>query len=248
MDRRQRRRSLIRLASASLVAALAISCGKRDGARGDSLIFAPSADATTLDPHNTTDSQSDQVIWMIYNALIRYDENMHFVPDLATRWSVADDQVTWTFELRKGVRFHDGTPFDARAVKANFDRVLDPEQGNNRRSLFEPIDRVEVVDDDTIRIVTKYPFGAFEPMMAHVSAAIVSPKIAAAEGRKFGYSAEATSGTGPYKVASWRKDLELVLERNDEYWGEKGKLERILYHPITEAASRVIAPSRATWT
>jgi peptide/nickel transport system substrate-binding protein len=166
---------------------------------------------------------------------------MHFVPDLAESWSVADDKVTWTFHLRNGVRFHDGSVFDAAAVKANFDRVLDPAQGNNRRSLFEPIDRVEVVDEYTVRIVTKYPFGAFEPMMAHVSAAIVSPKVAAEAGRKFGYSAEATSGTGPYKVVRWRKDLELVLERNEDYWGEKGKLETIIYHPIPEAASRVIA-------
>ncbi len=238
MDRRGRR--LIGLACACVVAALPLSCGKRDEAR-NVLIFAASADATTLDPHNTTDSQSDQIIWMVYNALIRYDENMHFVPDLATRWSVADDQVTWTFELRRGVRFHDGSRFDAEAVKANFDRVLDPEQGNNRRSLFEPIERVEVVDEYTVRIVTKYPFGAFEPMMAHVSAAIVSAKVAADAGRKFGYSAEATSGTGPYKVVRWRKDLELVLERNEDYWGERGKLETIIYHPITEAASRVIA-------
>jgi peptide/nickel transport system substrate-binding protein len=183
---------------------------------------------TTLDPHNTTDSQSDQVIWMIYDALIRYDENMRFVPDLALSWKVAEDEVTWTFELRRGVRFHDGAPFDARAVKANFERVLDPEQGHNRRDLFAPIDRVEVVDDFTVRVVTRYPFGAFEPMMAHVSAAIRSP-------------ARDDSGTGPYKLRSWRKDLELILERNEDYWGEMGKLETIVYRPIPEAASRVIA-------
>jgi peptide/nickel transport system substrate-binding protein len=218
---------------------LALSCSRPEPR--NALVFAASADATTLDPHNTTDSQSDQVIWMVYNALIRYDESMNIVPDLAERWSVAEDGLTWTFELRRGVRFHDGTDFDASAVKANFDRVLDREQGHNRRDLFEPIDRVEVVDDDTVRVITKYPFGAFEPMMAHVSAAIVSPKVASEQGKKFGYSAEATSGTGPYRVASWRKDLELVLERNDDYWGAKGSLDSIVYRPIPEAASRVIA-------
>jgi peptide/nickel transport system substrate-binding protein len=205
------------------------------------LVFASSADATTLDPHNTTDTQSDQIIWMIYNALIRYDEDMKFVPDLAASWSVAEDDVTWTFELKEGVRFQDGTPFDAHAVKANFDRVLDPEQGHNRRSLFEPIDRVEVVDELTVRFVTKYPFGAFEPTMAHVSAAIVSPSAAAEHGKSFGYSAEATAGTGPYRVTRWRKDLELELERFDDYFGEKGRLDTVLYRPIPEAASRIIA-------
>ena len=218
---------------------LGASCGPNEAR--NTLIFASSADATTLDPHNTTDSQSDQVIWMLYNALIRYDENMQFVPDLATSWSVADDDLTWTFTLRQGVRFHDGVDFDAHAVKANFDRVLDPDQGHNRRSLFLPIERVDVVDDYTVNIVTEYPFGAFEPMMAHVSAVIVSPKMAAEKGKDFGYSAEATAGTGPYRAVRWRKDLELMIEPNVDYWGEKGKLDQIIYRPIPEAASRIIA-------
>ncbi|HJS75277.1 MAG TPA: ABC transporter substrate-binding protein [Vicinamibacteria bacterium] len=211
---------------AALFFAAAISCAPP--AAENSLVFAPSADARTLDPHNTTDSQSDQVIWMIYNALIRYDTSMNIVPDLALAWRVADDDVTWTFELRKDVRFHDGSRFDAQAVKANFERVLDPQQSHNRRDLFAPIERVEVVDDFTVNVVTRYPFGAFEPMMAHVSAAIRSP-------------AKDDSGTGPYKLRSWRKDLELVLERNDDYFGEKGKLDTVVYRPIPEAASRVIA-------
>ena len=141
----------------SLAAAFSLSCSEGEPLR-NSLIFASSADARTLDPHNTTDSQSDQVIWMLYNALIRYDENMKIVPDLAESWSVADDNVTWTFHLKAGVRFQDSTAFDAHAVKANFDRVLDPEQGHNRRSLFQPIDRVEVVDELTANIITGIPF------------------------------------------------------------------------------------------
>jgi peptide/nickel transport system substrate-binding protein len=153
---------------------------------------------------------------------------MKIVPDLALSWSMAEDDVTWTFELREDVRFHDGSRFDAHAVKANFERVLDPEQGHNRRDLFAPIERVEAVDDFTVKIVTRYPFGAFEPMMAHVSAAIRSPAVD-------------DSGTGPYKLRSWRKDLELVLERNEDYFGEKGKLDTVVYRPIPEAASRVIA-------
>ena len=229
------------LAALCLALAVLVSSSCGPDVQTDTLVFASTADARTLDPHNTTDSQSDQVIWMLYNALIRYDEEMRFVPDLAESWSVAEDGVTWTFALRRGVRFHDGAPFDARAVKANFERVLDPEQGHKRRSLFLPIARVDVVDDYTVNVVTKYPFGAFEPMMAHVSAVIVSPKAAAEYGKDFGSSAEAVSGTGPYKVVKWRKDLELVLERNEDYWGEPGKLERIVYRPIPEAASRVIA-------
>ena len=77
--------------------------------------------------------------------------------------------------------------------------------------------------------------------MAHVSATIVSPKVAAEHGKRFGYSPEATAGTGPYRVVRWRKDIELVLERFDDYFGENGKLDAVVYRPIPEAASRIIA-------
>jgi ABC-type transport system substrate-binding protein len=220
---------------------VAWGCGSGEPKAGNELIFASSADATILDPHDTTDSQSDQIIHMIYDGLIRFDENMNIVGDLAADWNMAEDGRTWTFHLRQGVRFHDGSPFRAESVQRNFARVLDAEQNYKRRPLFEVIEKVEVVDDLTVRIVTRYPFGAFEPTMAHISAYIVNPDVAEAHGKKFGTAPETTSGTGPYRLVRWRKDLEVVLERNDDYWGEKGKLERVIYRPIPEAASRVIA-------
>lgn len=207
----------------------------------DTLIFAAPADATTLDPHNTTDNQSDQVILMVYEGLLTFDDDMRIVGQLADRWSVADDGVTWTFHLRSGVKFHDGSPLDAEAVKRNFERVLDPVANHKRLPLFNMIERVEAPEPATVRIITKYPFGAFEPTIAHVSATIINPAAAAKSGRAFGSTAESTSGTGPYKVVRWKKDLELVLERNDDYWGEKGRTRRIIYRPIPEASSRVVA-------
>ncbi len=207
----------------------------------DRLVFAAAADATTLDPHNTTDTESDQVIMMVYEGLLGFDDAMKIVPKLAERYAVAADGVTWTFHLRSGVRFHDGAPLDAAAVKANFDRVLDPVANHKRLSLFSMIERVEAVDPATVRIVTKYPFGAFEPTIAHVSAAIVSPTVAAAKGKAFGSAADAVSGTGPYRVASWKKDQEIVLARFDGYWAAKGATREIVYRPIPEAAARVLA-------
>jgi len=234
-------------AALAVIAAFAVagcsgSAPARDseGAR-DTLIFSPPADATTLDPHNTTDSESDQVIMMVFETLLAFDNEMKIVGGLAERWSVADDGVTWTFHLRPGVSFHDGTPLDAGAVRRNFDRVLDPAQNHKRRVLFDMIDRVEAIDPQTVRITTKYPFGAFEPTMAHVSAAIVNPAVAERFGKDFGTSAEKVSGTGPYTVARWKKDLEIVLERNDAYRGTKGRTRQIVYRPIPDAASRVLA-------
>jgi peptide/nickel transport system substrate-binding protein len=238
---------LPRLILGSVVFALAAACGSAPDAPAaapplrDRLVFAAAADATTLDPHNTTDTESDQVIMMVYEPLLAFDDTMKIVPRLAERYNVEADGVTWTFHLRPGVRFHDGTPLDAEAVKANFTRVLDPVANHKRLSLFSMIDRVDVVDPLTVRIVTKYPFGAFEPTIAHVSAAIVSPGVAATHGKAFGSTAEAVGGTGPYRVASWKKDQEIVLERFDGYWGTKGATKQIVYRPIPEAAARVLA-------
>jgi peptide/nickel transport system substrate-binding protein len=207
----------------------------------DTIVFSPPADATTLDPHNTTDSESDQVIMMVFETLLAFGDDMKIVGGLAERWSVAGDGVTWTFHLRPGVTFHDGAPLDADAVRRNFGRVLDPAQNHKRRVLFEMIDRVEAVNALTVRITTKYPFGAFEPTMAHVSAAIVNPGVAEQFGKDFGSGAEKVSGTGPYTVRRWKKDLEIVLERNEAYWGAKGRTRQIIYRPIPDAASRVLA-------
>jgi peptide/nickel transport system substrate-binding protein len=230
---------------AAAIAVAAVACGGADsgavsGPR-DRLIFAAAADATTLDPHNTTDTESDQVIMMVYEPLIAFDDAMTIRPRLAERWSVADDGVTWTFHLRSGVRFHDGTPFDAEAVRLNFVRVLDPVANHKRQSLFSMIDRVEVVDPLTVRFVTRFPFGAFEPTLAHVSSAIVSPAVAAAHGKAFGTTTAAVSGTGPYRLTGWKKDQEVVLQRFDGYWGDPGVTREIVYRPIPEAAARVLA-------
>ena len=235
------RRSAPALALALGLAACSGSSGGDASGPRDTLVFAAPADATTLDPHNTTDTESDQVIMMLYETLIGFDRDMKIVPGLAESWEVAPDGITWTFRLRQGIRFHDGTPFNADAVRRNFMRVMDPVANHKRLVLFNMIERIDAVDELTVRIVTKFPFGAFEPTMAHVSAAIVSPAVAERFGKDFGLGADRASGTGPYRIASWKKDQEIVLERNDDYWGEKGRTPRIVYRPIPEAASRVLA-------
>jgi peptide/nickel transport system substrate-binding protein len=239
---------VMRARAVVLLLALAVTaaCGRgpapaADGGPRDQLVFAAPADATTLDPHNTTDTESDQVIHMVFDTLLRFDDQMQIVGGLAERWAVADDGVTWTFHLRPGVRFHDGSPLTADSVRRNFARVLDPVQKHKRLQLFEMIDRVEAVDAATVRIVTKYPFGAFEPTMAHISAAIVNPAVAEPAGGRFGTTAETTSGSGPYRVSRWRKDLEIELERVDGHWRGTPPTRRLVYRPIPEAAARVLA-------
>jgi peptide/nickel transport system substrate-binding protein len=205
----------------------------------DQIVFATSGDVVTLDPQNMTDNTSQNVTGMIYNNLIAFDEELNILPDLAESWSVSEDEKVWTFNLRSGVTFHDGTPFDATSVKKSFDRVLDPQWSLARTQLFDMIKEVRVVDESTVEIETNEPFGAFPATIAHGAAAIVQADYALEIG-KDEYQMNPI-GTGPYKFVSWRKDQDLIIERNDDYWGEKGVTPRIVFMPIPEAATRVTA-------
>lgn len=207
----------------------------------DSITFASSADVVTLDPQNMTDNGSENVTRMVYNNLITFDEDLNPVGDLAESWEVSEDEKTWTFYLRENVTFHDGTPLNAEAVKKSFERILDPANNLKRRPLYDMIAGLKVVDEYTLQITTNEPFGAFPATLAHGAGAIVNPTYAEKYGKDMGTTAEATSGTGPYKVVQWKKDQVLVLERNDDYWGENGITKQIVYRPIPEAASRIIA-------
>lgn len=204
----------------------------------DTIRFSSAEDATTLDPHDMTDNMSESITQMIYDRLVKFDEKLNIVPDLAEKWEVSADGRTWTFTLRTGVKFHDGTPFDAAAAKQSFDRVLDPNLNLKRRPLFDMVEKVEASGATTLKFTTKEPFGAFLATLAHSSSAVVSPAAAAKYGKDL---AKTPVGTGVYKFVSWKKDEALTLERNEEYWGPKAKTKRIVYKPIPETAARVIA-------
>lgn len=215
--------------------------GRAAGTPRDTLVFATQADVETLDPAESADNNSDAAILSTYETLLTFDDDMHIGGGLAERWTVAPDGVTWTFHLRNGVRFHDGTPLDASAVKQSLDRLLDPIAAHRNRTILEAIADVRVVDRLTIQITTAFPFSALEPTMAAVGTSIVSPATAVRWGKQYGRSAEASVGTGPFKIVSWKKDHEIVLERNDDYWGEKPRLRRVVYRPVPEAEAKVAA-------
>src|SRR5215831_671096 len=128
---------------------------------GGTLTFAAGADPDSLDPQNTQSNPGEQVNRMMYDNLVRFNTKMQIEPALAESWSQSKDGLTWTFKLRKGVRFQDGTAFDAKAVKYFFDRVLGDEKPF-KASLYTPfVQGAQVVDDATIRVTLKQPFAAF---------------------------------------------------------------------------------------
>src|SRR6266480_1308916 len=205
--------------------------------RGGTLSFAAGADPDSLDPQNTQSNPGEQVNRMMYDNLVRFSTKMQLEPALAESWTSSKDGLTWTFKLRKGVRFHDGTAFDAKAVKYFFDRVLGDEKPF-KASLYTPfVQGAQVVDDSTVRVTLKQPFAAFLFRLAHSAGGIVSP----AAHQKWGKDlALHPTGTGPFKFVEWVKGDRVVLERNDGYWGGRPLLDRVTVKTVKEDSARVL--------
>jgi ABC-type transport system substrate-binding protein len=204
---------------------------------GGTLVYATGTDVQTLDPQFVTDVPTSRIVMHIHETLVKPDEQGNIQPALATAWNTSDDKLTWTFKLRQGVKFHDGTPFNAAAVKATFDRMRDAATASPRRSALAAITDIKVVDDFTIALVTKEPFA---PLLAQISAynlAIMSPAQIQKAGAKY---REQPAGTGPFKLKSWQPGERIILARNDDYWGDKPKLDALETRVVPEDSARVL--------
>lgn len=215
---------------------------KEDSEYKDKLIFAPNTDVQSLDPQVQNDTTSEQVVKMLYNTLLKFDDAGNVIGDLAKSWEVSEDQKTWTFMLKEGVKFHSGKELTADDVKATYERAMKAEAGGLRTTeIIKMFEKVEVVDKYSVSITTNEPYGPMEALMCNMSLGIMDSDYIDKYGLDLGTKSEAENGTGPYKLASWKKDEELVIERFDDYFGDKAFIKTIVYQPIPEAASRVIA-------
>jgi peptide/nickel transport system substrate-binding protein len=185
----------------------------------------------------------------IYDALTAFDldqaeEIPGVVPGLAERWELSDDELTWTFYLREGVTFHDGTPFNAEAVEFAFNRVIDENFEFFDSNLFgtsrtytQEIESYRVIDEYTFEIKTVRPFSFFPEDMAHIY--IPSPTAVQTHGNAEYINHAA--GTGPFKITNYVDGEVLELEANEEYWGGRPKLDNLVLRPFPEPASRLAA-------
>ena len=203
------------------------------------LVFGTGGEPTELDPGDAIGGPDAWVIDNVYDRLVEMAEDGSLVPGLAKSWSVAADNVTWTFELRNDVKFHDGTQFNAEAVKYNFDRVLNPAKEMANIKQWQPyIESVTVVDKDTVQFKTKSPYGSFLSRMANSFSSISSP--AAIEKYGAEYSRHPV-GTGAFVFDSWVPGERLVLVKNGSYWREGPYIDRLEYRFIREGSPRVLA-------
>lgn len=208
----------------------------------DTLVYALNTDVQSLDPQIQNDTTSESVVKMLYNTLLKFEDDGTVVGDLAESWSVSEDKLTWTFNLKQGVKFHNGKELTSADVKATFDRALNAEAGGLRTTeIIKMFTAVEAPDPYTVTITTDGPYGPMESLMCNMSLGIMDADYIEKYGLDLGTSVEGENGTGPFKVVSWERDQEIVVERFDDYFGTPAKLQTVVYTIIPEAASRVIA-------
>jgi peptide/nickel transport system substrate-binding protein len=186
--------------------------------RGGQLIYADSADPKSLDPALITNRTGARVLQMIYDPLIDLDANSTLVPALAESWDLSSDAKSLTLHLRGGVKFHDGTTFDAQSVKTHFEGHLNPATNSLRTGELVGIDGVDV-DSGTVRIRLKQPNPQFLYFLVDWDAFIESPSALQQYGSNFG---QHPVGTGPFKFVEYVQDDHTLLERNADYW-DRGK-------------------------
>jgi peptide/nickel transport system substrate-binding protein len=207
------------------------------GAQAQTLIVSQGADAVSLSPHMTNDQPSARVMRQIYDTLVVQTETLELEPGLAESWEQIDD-LTWEFSIRQGVMFHDGSELTASDVAWTLDRLRDPETAAPAAFLVGFIDQIEVVDDHTVRITTENPFVPMLAHLAHTATSILSEEAVTAAGEDYGTTV--VVGTGPFRFVNWETASQIVLERNDDWWGGEVLPERVVFRPITEGTVRSI--------
>lgn len=203
--------------------------------RGGTLTYGIQSEPRLLDPHLViTDGAVGHVVSNIYNTLVRYDENMGIVPDLAEKWDILSEGREMVFHLRRNVTFHDGTPCDAEAIKFSFERILDPKNNSPYGKFFALIDRIDVVDAHSVRFIFKKPWPGFFYQVLYVGGmGIVSPTAMKKLGNE-GFGRQPV-GTGPFKISEWVKDDHITLVKNDKYFRQGFPyLDKILFKIIPD--------------
>jgi peptide/nickel transport system substrate-binding protein len=224
------------LATAALAAVLLAGAAPAHAA--GTLTVAQALDPGSWDPIDTFLVDWSKVANNIYDGLTQRGPDMKLTPALATSWKVADDGLSIRFELRKGVSFHNGEPFNAAAVKFTFDRLLGAEGAKGpQQSNYNMIDHVDVIDDYTVNMVMKKPDPVLLTKLAGYGAMIVPPKYIAEKGDA--YFNTNPVGTGPFMLASYEPKVGVKLKANPNFWGGAPKLDGVDFRFIAEPGTEV---------
>ena len=200
----------------------------------DTFTYASLTDAVGLSPIMTNDSASANVTDEVYETLFKRDPKTNEIkPLLAESYENPDDK-TWVIKLKKGIKFQDGTDFNAESVKYTFDKLRDPKTAAPRASLLASVDTIKVVDDYTVEIKTKAPYGPFLAALSHSNAAIVSPTADKKQDLM-----KQPVGTGPFKFVSWTPGDQVVLEANPDYRDGSPAIKKLVFKVVPEVSTAI---------
>lgn len=205
------------------------------------LILALPAEINNLNPILTTDAYSSAVSDMVMSGLVRVNEDLEVIPDLAEKWEYSKDGLVWTFHIRKGVTWHDGAPFTAQDVKFTFDKILDPKTNTVRRSGYvidgQPV-KFEAVDDYTLRCTLPKPFA---PFLLAMGMSILPKHILEKEDINKAAFNQHPVGTGPFIFEDWKQGDYIRVKANPSFWRGKPLLSEIIWRIMPDYTSRLVA-------
>ena len=219
---------------------LLAGCQRPSQSARDTLVFARGADSQKLDPADVDDGESIKVLVNICQGLVRFKHGTTEVePCLATSWTVSPDGLTYTFQIRPGVRFHDGTPLDAEAAAFSFRRQMDKSHPAHPpdatfaywSAMFNMITAVEVVNPMTLRLHLREPHAPLLASLCIPAAHLISPQF---------IDQRHPVGTGPFRFVEWIPNERIVLEANPDYWEGPPKIQRLIFKVVPDSATRLI--------
>ncbi|HWO78504.1 MAG TPA: ABC transporter substrate-binding protein [Bacillus sp. (in: firmicutes)] len=205
------------------------------GEEKTTLVIAQSADITTLDPQNSLSTTGDRVFRNMFSRLFYRDSNMEIQPELVESYNNIDD-VTWHFKLKEGVKFHNGDPLTAEDVKFSLERVMN-DQSLKEYPYFTQLSEVNVIDELTVEIITDGPMPTILPLLAKSGSDVLPKKYFEEVGLE--EFQKKPIGSGPYKFVEWKRDDRVVLEANEDYFGEKPIWKEVIVRAIPESSTRV---------
>ena len=212
-------------------------------ATADRLVVSVPAEPPHLDPTSSPTGATASIVHInLFEGLTRIDQHGVAQPGLAERWHISGDGLTYTFYLRREVRFHDGTPFDAEVAAFALRRILDDNSANSQRSQFRHMERIEPVASHILRVVLGHPDGALLFKLGLGAAAMVAPASAATNHLR-------PIGTGPFRFVRWEAGKELELSRFDDYWGRSAGMRtaifRFIGNPLAALSDHKIGDNHA---
>lgn len=226
------RRQVLILGGAGLGAStIAFASRARAAGPGGQIVVGTTADLDTFDPHRSLNVPNRGAVRSVFETLVTREEQ----PLLAAAWEHPSDRV-WVLRLRPGVSFHNGDRFTAESAKFSIDRLMDPNTKSPYAGTLRPIERVEVVDELSLRVVTNLPVGNLLEVLAEVE--MMSPAHVQAAGADV---VKKPVGTGPYTLKTWVPTEQVVLEAFPRYWGAAPRVATLIFKPIPEASTRVVA-------